>query len=161
MTLVDFWYAIEESSIAIYIGSSWWFPLLESIHVLAAVMVFGSVLFVDLRLLGFAARSYAVTTLLKELLPWTWSAFVIALPTGISLFIVRPSGYAYNTAFIIKMILLACAGLNMLFFHFYVQRSISSWNDTSAPVAAKFSGGVSLTLWLGVLLAGRWIGHLL
>ena len=159
--MLEFWYAVEEWPLAMHIGSTWWFPLLESIHVLAAVMVFGSVLFVDLRLLGIAAGRYAVSVLLKDMLPWTWSAFAIALPTGISLFIVRPSGYAYNKAFIIKLILLLCAGVNMLFFHFYMQRSINSWNKLSTPIAVKFSGGISLMLWLGVLLAGRWTGHLI
>ena len=66
-----FWIDIENWPISWEIGGTAWFPFLESIHVIAASFVVGSILMVDLRLLGLAATNYAITTLSKELIPWS------------------------------------------------------------------------------------------
>ena len=77
------------------------------------------------------------------------------------MFMTRASHYAENPAFQTKMILLVLAGANMAFFQLRSIRNIESW-DTSAvtPPAAKIAGATSLLLWIGVILAGRWTGHL-
>lgn len=161
----EFWYWFEETELAFQVGATWWFPFIESIHVLSAVFVLGSILMVDLRLMGLAARAYSVRSLIKELVPWSWAAFLIALLTGGLLFIVAASNYVANTAFLIKLGLLGLAGLNMACFHFYVLPSANSWDAPSSsasviPSSAKASAAASLLLWSGVMLAGRWIGHL-
>jgi hypothetical protein len=160
MTLTDFWSALENSSLAMRIGESWWFPLLESIHVVAITMTVGSLLMLDLRLIGMTARSYAVSRMSKELLPWTWSAFVVSVVTGIGLFITRANHYAENPAFKLKAVALVLAGVNMALFHYGVFRTVSNWDTSTTPNIAKASAMVSLILWFGVILAGRWVGHL-
>jgi len=161
MSLVDFWSWLENLPIAARIGESWWFPLLESLHVVGVAMVFGSILMVDLRLLGLAGTKYAVSTMSKELVPWTWAAFALALVTGVGLFITRASHYAENPAFQIKCLLLLLAGGNMIAFHFGVFRRVVQWDvATKLPTASKIAGVASLVLWAGVILAGRWTGHL-
>ena len=72
------WIDVENWPISWEIGGTSWFPFLESIHVIAAAMVVGSILMVDLRLLGLAAKRYPITILSKELVPWSIGAFVIA-----------------------------------------------------------------------------------
>jgi hypothetical protein len=160
MSLTDIWSALENSSLAQRIGESWWFPLLESIHVVAIALVVGALLMVDLRLLNLAARNYTVTRMSKELLPWTWVAFVIAVVTGFGLFMTRANHYMENPAFQAKLALLALAGVNMAVFHFGANRGIAAWDGGKAPAAARISAGLSLLLWAGVILAGRWTGHL-
>jgi len=160
MSLVELWSWLENSPLALRIGESWWFPLLESIHVVAIAMVVGSILFVDLRLLGIAARSYAVSRMSKELVPWAWVAFAISTITGIGLFITRANHYMENPAFQIKLIMLALAGINMTCFHYGVFRRIADWDSAAPPVSAKAAGALSLFLWAGAVLAGRWVGHL-
>ena len=66
------WIDVENWPISWEIGGTSWFPFLESIHVIAAAFVVGSILMVDLRLLGIAAVKYSISTLSKELVPWTW-----------------------------------------------------------------------------------------
>ena len=151
---------LEESSLAQHIGESFWFPLLESIHVIAVTFVVGAVLMVDLRLLGAAAKRYPVTGMTRELTMWSWLAFLLSVITGIGLFITRANHYAENPAFQIKFLLLACAGINMAAFHFGIWRRVASWDNGKTPRAAKVAGFLSLTVWCGVLLAGRWVGHL-
>ena len=42
----EFWDSIQSLPLSQYIGFSYWFPLLESIHVLAISLVVGSILWV-------------------------------------------------------------------------------------------------------------------
>ena len=56
------------------IAASIWFPFLEAVHVLTATFLFGSILMVDLRLVGLAARRYAISQLTREVVPWTLGA---------------------------------------------------------------------------------------
>jgi hypothetical protein len=160
MSLTDIWSSLENSSIAMRIGESWWFPLLESIHVISIALVVGSLLMVDLRLIGIAARSYAVSRMSKEMIPWTWVAFVVSVATGFGLFITRANHYMENPAFQIKLLAMGLAGLNMWLFHFGVFRNVAQWDTEVTPSSAKASAALSLLLWVGVILAGRWVGHL-
>lgn len=152
--LEQFWSWLEMRPLAMYIGESTWFPFLESVHVLSAVFVVGTVLMADLRLLGWAAQRYPVTVITREVVPWTWGAFVIAAVTGVALFSVRASAYVANPAFLAKVVLLLLAGANMLVLHFIALR------DTARSRLQAFAGACSLFVWIGVVLAGRWIGHL-
>jgi hypothetical protein len=161
MSLTNLWAWLEGLPLAAHIGETWWFPLLESLHVVGVTLVFGSLLMVDLRLLGLAARTYAASRISKELVPWTWAAFVLSLITGIGLFMTRAGHYAENIAFQLKMLALLFAGINMAVFHFGVLRRVANWdNSVATPVGAKLAGGLSLIFWASVMLAGRWVGHL-
>lgn len=153
--------ALENWSLSQLIASTNWFPLLESFHVIAAALVVGSILWVDLRLLGLAAVRYPITTLSTQLVPWTWGAFVVATITGVGMFITRAASHVTNPAFQWKMALLVLAGANMAYFHFRVYKSIHEWDEVIAtPRQLKIIGATSLLLWSGVMLAGRWVGHI-
>ena len=156
------WLDIEEWTISWTIGGTNWFPLLESIHVIAAAMVVGTILWVDLRLIGVAAVQYPITTMSRELVPWTWGAFVVATITGIGMFITRAASHVLNPAFQSKMVLLVLAGLNMAYFHFKLYKDIAQCDSlTVTSTQLKIAGSLSLFLWAGVMLAGRWIGHII
>jgi hypothetical protein len=152
---------LESLPLSAAIGETWWFPLLESLHVVAITLVVGSILMVDLRLLGLAARSYSVTSMSKELVPWTWGAFVVSVITGFGLFMTRATHYMGNPAFQIKLLLLVLAGINMAALHYIGLREVAQWDQAAKPpLWAKAAGAISLLTWVGVLLAGRWTGHL-
>jgi hypothetical protein len=156
------WTWLEELPISGEIGASWGFPLFESIHVLASTFVVGSILMVDLRLLGLAARNHSASRIIREVVPWTIGAFAVSALAGVGMFITQANRYADNRAFQVKFVLLALAVVNMAVFHRRTTRSIAQWDTTAvASPAARFAGGCSLVLWIGVMLAGRWIGHLL
>lgn len=157
----DFWVDIENWEISWTIGGTWWFPLLESIHVVAITLMFGSLLMVDLRLLGVAANRYSIKSLHKELVPWTWGTFVIAAVTGTGMFITRAASHVVNPAMQWKFFLLLLAFANMLVFHVKIYKQIDRW-DAPNPHAAtlRFFGAASLIIWSGVMLSGRWVGHI-
>ena len=135
------------------------FPWIESVHVLAVTFVVGSISVVDLRLLGLASRAREVRSLLSEVLPFTWTAFGIALLTGASLFASDAVEYSENPPFRLKLLLMGLAALNMLVFHLITSRGLRTWNASQyPPLPARMAGAVSLLLWISIVTCGRWIG---
>jgi hypothetical protein len=138
--------------------SAWLFPTIETVHVFALVLVVGSIITVDLRLLGLASRDRPFTHVAAEMLPWTWVAFAVAAIAGLLMFSSKAVTYYGNIPFRIKMFCLVLAGINMLVFHWMGTRHIEMWDQGRPPRTAKFAGGVSLMLWTIIVGAGRWIG---
>jgi formate-dependent nitrite reductase membrane component NrfD len=148
---------LQSTPLAVAVGENW-FPWVESTHVVFLAAVFGTIITVDTRLLGLASRHLRVTYLAEKMLPWTWLAFAGAALTGTLMFIANATTYSANKPFLIKMVLLVLAGLNMLYFQFVTYRSVKDW-DTGTPTgAARAAGLISLVLWCGVIGFGRWIG---
>ncbi|HET7382832.1 MAG TPA: DUF6644 family protein [Pseudolabrys sp.] len=135
------------------------FPWIESVHVLAIVLVVGTISIVDLRLLGVASLDRAVSRLIRDVLPYTWGAFVIAAVTGSLMFSSDAVHYAHNFFFRGKLVLLALAGLNMAIFHLVGIGDVARWGKTQqTPLAAKAAAAVSLLVWVTVVAFGRGIG---
>ena len=159
----NIWESIEYSRLGITIAeSTWMFPTLETIHVIALVTVLGMIAIVDLRLVGVSSRALAVTKLSKDTLPWVWGAFILAALTGSLLFVSKATSYVVNPYFLWKLVMLSLAGLNMMYFHFFTYRTVEHWDlDPSVPVGAKVAGALSLVFWLAVVFFGRAIGFTL
>ncbi|MES2258057.1 MAG: DUF6644 family protein [Pseudomonadota bacterium] len=138
--------------------SEWMFPALESVHVLALTIVMGSIAMLDLRLLGLFSRGRKVTVVSDETLPWTWIAFVCAVFSGAMMFTAKAVSYFQNWPFRFKVLLLALAGINMLYFHFNAYSGVASWNEGATPRAARTAAALSLLLWVSIVTLGRWIG---
>ncbi len=160
MALQDFFAWIEATSAASAIAeSTWMFPAIEFVHVLAIVQVIGSIAMLDLRLVGVHRRELGVVTLAEEVLPWTWAAFTIALISGSLMFISAATRYSMNWPFRLKMLLLVAAAINMLIFHVSIYRRVHEWNtQLPPPRQARLAGFTSLAFWISVTFAGRWIG---
>jgi hypothetical protein len=135
------------------------FPLIESVHVLAICLVVGSILVVDLRLLGLASVHRSVSRISNGILPLTWSAFAVAVASGSLLFISNATKYLANGFFDAKLVLIGAAGLNMAIFHLLSARDLPRWEkQTRLPLAARLAGAISILLWISVVACGRWIG---
>jgi len=135
------------------------FPLIESVHVLSICLVVGSILVVDLRLLGLASINRPVSRVTSGILPLTWTAFAIAVSSGGLLFISNATKYLENGFFVAKIFLILAAGLNMVVFHAISARDLPKWeHETALPLRARLAGGLSILLWVSVVTCGRWIG---
>lgn len=158
MSLQDFatWLSETRLSLAMTDSPSA-FPAIESLHVIAITLVVGSIMIVDLRLLGLASKDRDPRELIQSILPITWIAFAIALVTGSLLFSANPISYVANFYFLGKLLLLAAAGFNMLLFHLFTHRHL----DRAEAVLPRLSGGASLLLWVVIVAFGRWIGFTL
>lgn len=136
-----------------------WFPFFESIHVIAICLVVGTVFIVDLRLLGLTSNRKPVTELSREILPWTWGAFAIAVFAGSMMFISKATNYYEDDYFRYKMLLILLAGLNMAVFHLFTYRSVAQWDrDVPPRLGARIAGGLSIACWILVVFCGRWVG---
>jgi hypothetical protein len=163
MTMPGFLLAAEHTSIAAAmrgeLGGEWLFPIVETLHVISLAMVFGSIVMVDLRLVGATSRNSAVSRLSGEVLPYTWGAFICAAVTGTLLFVSKAHVYFYNLQFQLKFLCMFLAGVNMVVFHFGAYRHVLEWDEKhSPPLAARLAGALSIALWIGVIFFGRWIG---
>ena len=135
------------------------FPLVESVHVLSICLVVGSILVVDLRLLGLASINRPVSRVTNGILPLTWGAFAVAVASGSLLFISNATKYLVNGYFVAKMLLICVACLNMVVFHFISARDLPKWEkEKTLPFSARLAGGLSILLWVSVVTCGRWIG---
>ena len=152
--------SLEDSGLAVSLRSSlYYFPFLESIHVMALAVVFGTIVVVDLRALGIASRDRPFSRMSSELLRLTWGAFAVSVATGSLMFMTNARVYAHNTSFRVKMVLLALAGVNMAVFHLTAGRSMPSWDrSATAPPAGRITAAASICLWLAIIVAGRVIG---
>ena len=144
--------ALRESTIV--------FPIVESIHTLAITLVVGTVAMVDLRLLGIVLKKEPVSKVAGQILPLTWVGFGVMLVSGLMLFAAEAEKCYHNPAFRLKLILLALVGLNPLVFHFTIFRSVDRWDEAPrTPGRARLAAVLSLTLWSGIIVAGRAIAY--
>jgi hypothetical protein len=156
MSLLPFFTWCEKSAIGEAIrNSQWLFPVIESVHLLALVLIAGAVLVVDMRLLGLGLRRQPVALLARDAQPWLIGGLMVMLPTGILLFLAEAIKCYYSPAFAVKMTSLLLA----LIFTFTVRRKVAMADERPAtPLWSRLVAVVSVALWSGVGIGGRWIG---
>lgn len=150
---MEFLEALEQTGFARSLKASFFiYPVVNALHVLSIGMVLTSVMLIDLRVLGAfkAMERQAFIPLLRRV---ALTGFCGALLTGFAMFSIRATEYAAMPVFIAKMGLIALAVLNFLVF-------AGLRPGASGPNFLNASAALSLVLWLGVLLCGRFIGFL-
>jgi len=159
MTIASLIQSIEASAVAEWMRASVKaMPFVEAIHVLAVATVFGTILIVDLRLLGFPNTQRPFTRVSDEMLRLTWGAFLVAVVTGLLMFAPNANTYFGNTAFRFKMLALLGAGVNMAIFQYITFRGVAAWDRGTPPPAGRLAGVLSILIWVTVIFLGRWIG---
>ena len=156
MSLLTFFQWCEASGIGETIRkSSWLFPVIEAIHLLGLGVIGGAVLVVDLRLLGLGLRRQSAAQLTRDAQPWLVGSLVLMIITGGLLFLSEAIKCYYHDAFWFKM---SCLFLAIVF-TFTIQRKVTMNEETRlSPVWSKVVAIVSVLLWAGVGIGGRWIG---
>lgn len=153
-------HALEGSGVGRALRESLWgYPAVETLHIIGLAALFGSVLVVDLRLLGLA-RSLSVTRLSRLALPWTVGAFLLVVLTGTLLFTAHAEDFLANRVFLLKMGLILVAGVNAGLLHAGALAKVGPW-DTNAPSPARVrvAAALSLVLWPGVIACGRLLAY--
>jgi hypothetical protein len=74
------------------------------------------------------------------------------------MFMAKAQTYAGNLQFRLKFACMGLAAVNMLVFHFGAYRHVARWDVGEPPLSAKLAGALSLSLWIGVVFFGRWVG---
>jgi hypothetical protein len=156
MSLLTFFQWCEASGIGETIRkSSWLFPVIEAIHLLGLGVIGGAVLVVDLRLLGLGLRRQSAAQLTRDAQPWLVGSLILMIITGGLLFLSEAIKCYYHEAFWFKM---SCLFLAIIF-TFTIQRKVIMTDQSRLrPLWSKVVAVVSVLLWAGVGIGGRWIG---
>lgn len=148
--------ALETSAAAELLRESRYaYPLVNAAHILALAALFGSILALDLRLLG--VFSAVPVQPLAMVLPRVGAlGLAAALVTGLALFSVQPFDYLAHPVFPVKLALVAVGALHAVLLH-----RTAAWRAVldggPVPPNLKASGAISLLIWSSAILAGRWL----
>ena len=151
---------LNESPLTQWLNSLLWgFPAAEIFHIVMTGGFFGGVAALDLRLLG-VHRRVSVMTLMQHLVPLLWWLFVGVVVSGALFFLFMPLEYSQNPAFLTKLVLIVCGGLNALFMHVALLRHQYQWDShIDPPGGVKMSALLSLVIWMATLGCGRLIAY--
>jgi uncharacterized membrane protein len=141
----------DNSFIAVINGTSWTAAALEIVHYFSMFILVGSMVIVDLRVLGLVGRRQDPTQLADRLFPWMWASLALNFLSGFLMFAGSATAYYHNDIFYDKMavILLAIVANTI------VQQKVRKWNQLPAvPAWAKLIAVVSIGLWVGAIIAG-------
>ena len=140
----------EDTALSHFVLSAkWQYPLVEIFHIAGLVVVFGSILVLNLRIFGRVLRAQPVSQIAISLSPITLFGLCAQFVSGPVLFMATAKHFYKSGPFRLKLLLLAVA----LVYHFGVHRSLALKAFTST-VVLKISATVSMLLWSGVVLAG-------
>lgn len=132
-------------------ANEWAFPLTECFHITSFALSIGTIMLVDLRLLGVAWKDQTAAQLLKDTGLWTLAGLIIVITSGLLIFSSDPLRYIYNYGFQGKMLALLLA----ILFNYTIHRKVVLSNPS--PMTAKLVGAMSIFLWILVPFGGIWI----
>lgn len=157
--LTELLQALAATPVAAYFrGSTAGYAALNAAHIFCFALVIGSIATLDLKLLGLF-RTVPLGALARPLSRVAATGLLLAVATGFLLFSVRPLAYAANPAFLTKISLVALGVLNALALRFNRHWRVAA---EGGPIrsSVRLTAVLSLVIWAGAVLAGRWIGFL-
>jgi hypothetical protein len=140
--------------------TDWVIPAVQTVHIVAVATVITSILMVDLRFMGFAARNQPIASVANRYLPAVWYALPVLLATGATLIIAEPSRSLQNPVFLLKMgLLLLAVGMTLLC-HLPLRNDAGFWEKSRLRRrSVRLIGFLSLPIWIAIVFAGRWIAY--
>jgi uncharacterized membrane protein len=141
----------DNSFIAVLNGTAWTAATLEIVHYFSMFILVGSMMIVDLRVLGLVGRQQDATQLADWLFPWVWVSLALNFLSGFFMFAGSAISYYRNDIFYDKLGVILLAILANLI----VQQKVRKWDQLPAmPAWAKLIAVVSIGLWIGAIIAG-------
>jgi len=142
------------------LGSLNFWGLLEGTHLLTLMIFAGTIMIVDLRMLGVIFKKTPYSEISSKFLPMTVTAFVVMIVTGLLLYFANPTTYFHSIWFRFKVLFLLVAMANLAFFHWKIQKNQSVWDASEKPpISVRTSALISLTAWFLVIGCGRFIPY--
>ena len=150
--LLEFCRWLQENSVIAFInGTAWTAAAMEIIHYFSMFILVGSMVIVDLRVLGLVGRRQDAAQLADRLFPWIWASLALNFLSGFFMYAGSAVSYYGNSVFYDKMIVILLA----IVANIIVQQKVRGWNELPAvPAWAKLIAVVSIGLWIGAIIAG-------
>jgi hypothetical protein len=133
------------------------FPIIETFHLFALTMLFGGIIFLNLRLCGLIMKHQPVSIVAQDLAPWTLGSLIVMIFTGVLLFVSEALRCYSSLPFWFKMGFLFSA---IVFHYAVVRRTARSERIELMPIRVRLVAVVSLLLWISIGLGGRAIAFL-
>jgi hypothetical protein len=158
--MLDGWLTgLEASTLARVLRDSVWvYPLVNTGHLLGVALLVGSIVALDLRLLG-VWRKMPLWPLWRTLTQAAAAGLAVAVCFGLLLFSARATEYAASNFFIAKMVVIGVAVANALVLRGMVRGTLAHAQTEMPPRHAQITAGVSLVAWLSALTLGRLVGY--
>jgi hypothetical protein len=152
--------ALEAAPLAVAMRQALWlYPAVEIAHIAGFVVLVGSIVVLDLRLLGFSRRISA-RELSRHVLPWSVGALLVIVPSGFLMFMAHAHDFVSNRVFVLKLALILLAGANAAAYHLSATRARASWDlDAGPPTRVRIHAIASLAIWAGVIACGRLLAY--
>ncbi len=135
-------------------SNEWAFPLTECFHITAFALSIGTIMLVDLRLLGLGMRHQTARQLVKDTGLWTLAGLIIVITSGLLIFSSDPIHYLYNEAFRFKVTALTLA----VIYNYTIHRKVAM--SDASPGVGMLTGGISVLLWVSIVFSGLWIAFI-
>jgi hypothetical protein len=155
----NFFEGLEHTSWVMTIASTGWlYAAISVTHYFTLFVLVGTIVLVDLRILGVAARSQSVTQVAETLFPWTWTALGLALLSGFLMFTTDGGDYYPDRVFRVKMTVILFALIFTVIVQWYGrkwdQAPVKSTREKLVRILGYLAAFVSIVLWVGAILAG-------
>ena len=159
--LVELSIWIGETSLSLAIQTHFWaIPTIQTIHIAAIALTFGSVLMINLRVLGLSGAGASIDQTARRFVPWIWWGLLVLILTGLLMITGEPVRELINPVFWIKMVLVLTAILVSLWFQKAVRRNDAAWESVQGRrIAVRTAAVAIILLWLAIMVAGRWIAY--
>src|ERR1700716_2896717 len=152
-------HAVESSGLGRFMRESLWaYPIAETLHIIGIAALYGSLLAVELRLLGLGRR-IPVASLARLALPWSLGGFALAAAMGLCMFSAHAAEFIDQRIFMLKMGLILAAGINAAVFHTGPFVAVARWDKDAPPPSARAAAALSIVLWTGVIVCGRMLAY--
>lgn len=154
------WLAATSPSVFIQEHNTWAIPAIQSVHIVGIALVMGSVLMIDLRILGLTWTDQTLRQTTQRFGPWLTGALWLLLITGVLMVIGEPVRELVTFSFWLKMTLVAIGTLVAVLFQRAVRRHERDWEETLVNRASIKGLAVgTLLIWMAIIVLGRLIAY--
>ena len=153
------WLASTPPSVFIQEHNAWTIPAIQSVHIVGIALVMGSVLMIDLRILGLAWTDQTLRQTTSRFGPWLTGSLWLLLGTGLLMVVGEPVRELVTFSFWLKMALVAVGTVVAVAFQRAVRREEQRWDGASHGGSIKTLAVVTFLVWIGVIFLGRLIAY--
>jgi len=135
-------------------------PGFQTVHILSIAALFGSVLMLNLRVLGLKGMDRSIAETFARYRAWTWWSLTALVASGTILLISEPVRNMVNSVFWLKMAALALVVVLSIWFQGAVKRNIGTLEvSPQGSASIRVGAWAIIVLWLVVMVGGRWIAY--
>ena len=154
------WLSTTFLSVFIQNHNSWIIPAIQSIHIVGIGVALGSVLMIDLRILGWAGMDQTLHQTTNRFGPWLTAALCLLLATGALMVIGEPVRELVTFSFWLKMFLVAVSTLTAAIFQITLRKHEQQWEETLVKRRTiQWLAILTFLIWVCIIILGRLIAY--